>query len=118
VTSGAAVTLLQRQAATIVKAARVIGTVHITLSLLCGEQKRQNSGMRIQSNYEYHDGASEATIAQLKENAHAELIKRCRATGYTGPINVRDEEPTLRTSSGLPSVWVCQTYADIPDSLS
>ncbi len=75
--------------------------------------------MRIVSDYEYHDGADEADIAQLRENAHETVIKRCKATGYTGAINVRDAEPKLRTSSyGQPSVWVCQAYADIADPVA
>ncbi len=74
--------------------------------------------MRIVSDYEYHDGATEATIAQLRENAHAAVRERCRANGYKGTINVRDAEPKLRTSSYARSVWVCQAYAEIADPQS
>ena len=73
--------------------------------------------MKIVADYEYHDGATEEAIAQLRKNAHMDVIQRCRARGYTGTINMRDTEPTLRTSidAQLPSVWVCRAYADIAD---
>ena len=76
--------------------------------------------VRLVADYEYHDGASEEAIAQLRENAHTDVIQRCRARGYTGTINVRDAEPTLRTSidAQLPSVWVCRAYADLADPQS
>jgi hypothetical protein len=76
--------------------------------------------VRIVADYEYHDGATEEAIAQLMENAHTDESQRCRARGYTGTINVRDAEPTLRTSidAQLPSVWVCRAYADIADPQS
>jgi hypothetical protein len=72
--------------------------------------------MRIVSDYEYHDGATEATIAQLRENAHARVIQRCKARGYTGAVNVQDTEPRLK--AGTPSVWARQAYVDISDPQS
>jgi hypothetical protein len=42
VTSGAAAAVMQTKETAIVSVARVIAPVHITLSLACGEQKRQN----------------------------------------------------------------------------
>ena len=45
--------------------------------------------VRIVADYEYHDGATEEAIAQLRENAHTDVIQRCRARGYTGTISAR-----------------------------
>ena len=35
--------------------------------------------VRIVADYEYHDGATEEAIAQLRENAHTDVIQRCRS---------------------------------------
>src|SRR4029453_16570516 len=66
----------------------------------CGVESKRGRmrRVRIVADYEYHDGATEEAIAQLRENAHTDVIQRCRARGYTGTINVRDAEPTLRRS--------------------
>ena len=34
--------------------------------------------VRIVAHYEYHDGATEEAIAQLRKNAHSDVIQRCR----------------------------------------
>jgi hypothetical protein len=72
--------------------------------------------MRITSDYEYGEGETEMTIAQLKKNAHETVIERCKAAGHTGTVDVRDAEPKLKSNCPAPNTWMGQAYADIPDS--
>jgi hypothetical protein len=109
VTCDAAAAALQRNAAMMSVVARIIAPVHITLSLPCGEQKRQNRRVK-------HSRISLAIFAMLSASlALAEDFKTINGKEYKNATvtQVEADGIVVKTKTGISKLYFTELPEDV-----